>query len=105
MKHWGGGPTSLTLYRGATVGADAWISSPFSVIKLPAPSSCGIFVGVNKCLDQGTVLLHEGEDEAGENFIPHCAPVGSPGATEPTPWLPGVCIPFSEGFLLLWSLL
>ena len=32
-----------------------------------------------------------------------CAPVGSPGATEPTPWLPGLGIPFPQGFLLLWS--
>ena len=48
-------------------------------------------------------LLHGGEDEAGEN-IPFCVPVGSPGATEPTPWLPGG-IPFPGGFLLLWSLL
>ena len=31
-------------------------------------------------------LLHGGEDEAGENIL-CCAPVGSPGATEPTPWL------------------
>ena len=84
---------------------EAWISSPFSVIKLPAPSSWGIFVGENKCLDQGTVLLHGGEDKAGENIIQFCAPVGSPGATEPTPWLPGVGIPFPKGSLLLWSLL
>ena len=62
------------------MGADAWISSPFSEIKLPSPSSCGIFVRENKCLDQGTVLLHGGEDEAGENIL-FCVPVGSPGAT------------------------
>ena len=59
------GPSTLTLIRGATVGVEARISNPFSVIKLPAPSSCGIFVGENKCLDQGNVLLHGGEDEAG----------------------------------------
>ena len=34
---------------------DARISSPFSELKLAAPSSCGIFIGENKCLDQGTV--------------------------------------------------
>ena len=90
---------------GATVGADARISSPFSVIKLPALSSYGVFVGGNKCLDQDTVLLHGGEDETWENIIRFCAPVGSPGATEPTPWLPRVGIPFPGGFLLLWSLL
>ena len=37
--------------RDATVGVDVWISSPFSEIKLPAPSSWGIFVGENKCLE------------------------------------------------------
>ena len=42
----------------------------FSEIILPALSSWGIFVGENKCLDQGTVLLHGGEDEAG---CPVCA--------------------------------
>ena len=65
-------------------------------MKLPAPLSCGIFVGENKC------LLHGGEDEAGEN-IPFSAPVGSPGETKCTPWFPGVGIPFQGGFLLLWS--
>ena len=50
------------------MGADARISSPFSEIKFTAPSSCGIFVGENKCLDQGTVLLHGVEDEAGGNI-------------------------------------
>ena len=54
------------------MGADAWISSPFPVIKLPALSSSGIFL--NKCLDQGTVLLHKEEDEAEKNIIPFCAP-------------------------------
>ena len=58
-----------------------------------------------KCLDQGTVLLHEGEDEAGEHIIPFCAPVESPVATKPTPWLQGVGISFPGGFLLLLSLL
>ena len=58
----------------------------------------------NKCLDHGIVLLHVGEDEAGENIIPFCAPE-SPGAPESTPWLPGVGISFPGGFLLLWSLL
>ena len=67
------------------MGADARISCSFSEIKLPAPSSCGIFLGENKWLDQGKVVLHEREDEAGENIIPFCVPVGSPGATEPTP--------------------
>ena len=59
------------------MGADAWISSPLSVIKLPSPFSWGIFVGENKCLDQGTVLLNgeEREDEAGENISPFFAPV------------------------------
>ena len=32
---------------------------------------------------QGTVLLQRGEDEAGGNIIQFCAPVKSPGATEP----------------------
>ena len=54
---------------------------------------------------QGTVLLHGGEDEAGENIIPFFAPVGSSGEIEPTPWLPGVGIPLPGSFLLLWSLL
>ena len=82
---------------GANSGADARISSPFFNDKT---SSCGILVGENKYL-----LLHGGEDEAGENIIPFCAPIGSPGATEPTPWLPGVGIPFPGGFLLLRFLL
>ena len=99
------GPATLILVQGHNSGGDARISDPFSVIKLPVPSSCGIFVGENKWLNQGTVLLHGGEDEAGENIIPFCAPVKSPGATEPTPWLPEVGIPFPGGFLLLWSLL
>ena len=89
-----------------TVGDEAQISSIFSVIKLPAPwMNCGIFVGEHKFLDQGTVLLHGGEDEAGENIIPFCASVESSRATEPTLWLPGVGFLFSGGFLLPWSLL
>ena len=60
--------------------------------------------GENKCLKQGTVPLQGGEDEAGGN-VPFLAPVGSPGATEFSSWLPGVGIPLSGGFLLLWSLL
>ena len=58
------------------MGGGARIYSSFSEIKLPAPSSCSIFVGENKCLDQGTVLLHGEENEAGEN-IPFCAPIVS----------------------------
>ena len=84
------------------IGVVAQIYSPFLEIKLPAPSSRGIFAGENKCLVHGTVLLHGGEDEAGEN-IPFCVSVDSPGATEPTPWTPGVGIPFPGGSLLLWS--
>ena len=60
----------------APVGGGARIYSSFSEIKLPDPSSCSIFVGENKCLDQGTVLLHGEEKEAGEN-IPFCAPIVS----------------------------
>ena len=55
----------------------------------------------NKFFDQGAVLLHGGEDGAGENIILLCAPV----ATESTPWLPGVGILFPRGFLHFWSLL
>ena len=86
------------------MGVDAWIYSSFSELKLPAKSSWGIFEGDNKCFDQGTVLLPGGEDEAWE-IIPFFAPVGSPEATEPTPWLPRVCIPFPQGFFCLWCLL
>ena len=81
--------------RGAAEGVDARISSPFSEIKLPAPSSLGIFEGENSFLDQGIVLLHGGEDGARE-IIPFCGLEGCPGATEPTPLLPGVGIPFQE---------
>ena len=86
------------------MGVDAWIYRSFSELKLPAPSSWGLFEEESKCFDQGTVLLQGGEDGARE-IIPFCAPVESPGATEPTPWLPGVGILFPQGFLLLWSLL
>ena len=64
-------------------------SSPCSAIKVPALSNWGLFVGENKCLDQETVLLHGGDDEAGGNF-PFSAPARSPQATEPVPWLPEV---------------
>ena len=47
--------------------------------------------------DQGTVLLQGVEYEKEEN-ISFCAPVESPGATEPTPWFPGI-----GGFLLLFQ--
>ena len=74
--------------RGATVGVDAWKYSSLSELtKLSAPSSWGISEGENKCFDQGTVLLHGGEDGW---IIPFCALVGSPGAAELTPWVPGV---------------
>ena len=95
-----GGSAILTLTlgtRGATVGVDAWISIRFSEIKIPAPSSSGIFVGENKCYDQGTVLLLKGEDEAREN-IPLCAPVGSPGATEHYSMVTRNRHPFSRRF-------
>ena len=95
---------TLMLHAGTTVGVDARIYSYFSELKLTALSSWGIFECKNKCYDHATVLLQGGEDGA-RNIIPFCAPVGSPGATEPIPWLPGVGIPFPGGFLLLWSLL
>ena len=80
------------------MGVDARISSTFSEIKLPAsPSSCGIFVRENKCLNQGTVLHHGGEDEAGEN-IPFCATVEAPGATEHTPMVARSRHPLSRRF-------
>ena len=96
------GPKGLN--RGATVGVDALIYSTFSELKLPTPSSWGIFEEENKCFDQGTILLQGGEHGARE-IIHFCAPVECPGAKEPTPWLPVVGIPFPPGFLLLWSLL
>ena len=77
---------------------DAQISSPCSDIKLPALYNLGIFVGENKCFDQGTVLLHGGEDEAG---YPVCTPMGTPGAIETAPWLPGVNIRLPGRVLLL----
>ena len=80
------------------MGVDAWKCSSSSELKLSAPSSWGIFDGENKCFDQGTVLLHGGE---GGWIILLCALVGSPGAAELTPWVPGVGIPFPGGFLLL----
>ena len=76
----------------------------FSELKLPAPSSWGIFEGENKCFSQVTVLLQGGENGAWE-IIPFCAPIEPPGATELSPWLPGDGIPFPGGFLLLWPLL
>ena len=83
------------------MGVDAWIYSSFSELKLSAPSSWGIFEGENKCFDQGTVLLHGGQDGGAREVIPFCALV----AAELTPWLPGVGISFPGGFFLLWSLL
>ena len=61
-------------------------------------------MGEKKWLGQGNILLHEGEDEAGGN-IPFLAPLRSPGATEPTSWLPRVGIPFPGGFFFLWFIL
>ena len=87
------------------MGVDAWIYSSFSELKLSAPSSWGIFEGENKCFDQGTALLHGGEDGGAREVTPFCALVGSPGAAELTPWLPGVGISFPGGFFLFWSLL
>ena len=55
--------------RGAAEGVDAWISSPFSEIKLPALSSRGIFEGENRFLDQGTILLNGGEDGSQEIIL------------------------------------
>ena len=40
------------------MGADAQISNPFSEIKLPALSICGIFVGENNCLDHGVQFYY-----------------------------------------------
>ena len=67
------------------MGVDAWIYSSFSELKLSAPSSCGISEGEHKCFDQGTALLHGGEDEGAWEITPFCALVGSPGAIELTP--------------------
>ena len=60
------------------MGVDAWTYCSFSELKLPAPSSPGIFEGENKCFDQGTVLLQGGEGGARE-IIAFYAPAGSPG--------------------------
>ena len=78
-----GRPSTFTLKLNQVHNSGgAWISSFFSEIKLPARPSCSIVVGENNCLDQGTVLLHRGDDKAGENIL-FWAPVESPGATEP----------------------
>ena len=66
-----------TSYIDTSPGAQQWglflgYLVLFSEIKLPALSSCGIFAGENKCLDQSTAPLHGGEDEAWENVIPLC---------------------------------
>ena len=91
--------------RGTTVGVDARIFSSYSELKLPAPSSWGMFEGENKCFGHGTVLLHGGEDGGARKINPLCALVGSIGATKLTPWLTRVGISFPGGFFLLWSLL
>ena len=90
--------------RGGDEGVDAWISSPFSELKLPALSSWGISDGEKKYFDQGTAILHGRQDGGAQEITPFCALVGFPGAPELTPWLPGVGIPFPGGFFL-WSLL
>ena len=41
-----------------------------------------MFDGENKCIDQGTVLLHGGEDGGAQEITPFCDLIGSPGATE-----------------------
>ena len=48
----------------AAPGAQQWglIYSSFSALKVSAPSSWGMFEGGNKYFDQGTTLLHGGED-------------------------------------------
>ena len=75
------------------MGVDAWIYCSFSEVKLTPPSSWGI-EGENKRFDQGTVLLHGGEDGEAREIIPFCSLVGSSGAAKLTPLLPGVDIPF-----------
>ena len=77
------------------MGVNAWIYSSFSELKLSATSSWGIFEGENKYFDQGTALLHGGEDGGAGEVTPFCALVGSPEAAELTLWLPGVS-PFQE---------
>ena len=44
------------------MGFDVWIYRSFSELKLSASSSWGKFGRENKCFDQGTILLHGGED-------------------------------------------
>ena len=81
------------LHQGRNSGGlclDICIASSFSELKLTALSSWGISEGENKCFDQGTPLLHEGEDGGAWDITPLCALVGSPGSTELTPWSPGV---------------
>ena len=85
-------------HRGAPVGVEAWIHSSFSELKLSAPSSWEITEGENKCFDQGIFLLHRGGGGGAREINPFCALLGSSGAAELTPWLPGVGIPFPGGF-------
>ena len=70
------------LHQERNSGVDAWIFISCSELKLSAPSSWGILKGENKCFDQGTALLHGGEDGGAWEINPFCAFVGSPGATE-----------------------
>ena len=65
-------------------GVDAWIYSSISELKLSAPSSWGIFEVEIKFFNQGTALLHGGEDGGAQQVTPPCALVGSPGAAELT---------------------
>ena len=74
----------------------------FSELKLPAPSSWVYLKEKINALTRVYVILQRGQDGAKE-INPFCAPVGSPGSTEPIPWLPGVGIPFPRGSLLLSS--
>ena len=53
---------------GAKVGVDAGISSPALEIKLLVPSSRGIFVGENTCLDKGTVYCIKERMKLGKIF-------------------------------------
>ena len=68
------------------MGVGAWINSSSSELKLSASSSWGIYDGENKCFDQGTALLHGGEDGAVWEITLFCVLERSPGATELTPW-------------------
>ena len=54
-------------------GVDAWIYSSFTELKLSALSSWGISEGENKCFEQGTVLLHGGEDSGAREITSFCA--------------------------------